>query len=143
MSAPPAVTGTDQPMPDARRWTPVSLGDDVPPPAGPYSPAVRAGPLLFVSGQVPRDPLTGELAAGNVAAQSRQVLANMCRVLEAAGARPEDVVSVTVYLTDENDWGEFNEVYRETFRPPYPARAVVGAQLRGILVEVSAIAYLG
>lgn len=143
MSAPTGATSMNQPTPDARRWTPVTLGDDVPAPAGPYSPAVRAGPFLFVSGQVPRDPRTGELATGNVTDQSRKVLANLCGVLEAAGARPEDVVSVTVYLTDENDWGAFNEVYRETFRPPYPTRAVVGAQLRGILVEVSAIAYLG
>lgn len=139
-----AGSDPNHPAPDdARRWTPVTLGDDVPPPAGPYSPAVRAGPFLFVSGQVPRDPRNGEMVKGNVSDQSRQVLANLCGVLEAAGARPTDVVSVTVYLTDENDWAEFNEVYRETFQPPYPTRAVVGAQLRGILVEVSAIAYLG
>lgn len=113
------------------------------PPAGPYSPAVRAGPFLFVSGQVPRDPRTGKPVTGNVTAESRQVLENLRGVLEAAGARLSDVVSVTVYLSDENDWAAFNEVYRETFQPPYPSRAVVGARLRGILVEVSAVAYLG
>lgn len=127
----------------SRRWTPVTLGESTPPPAGPYSPAVRAGPFLFVSGQVPRDPRTGQMPEGGIVEQSRQVMANLRAVLAAGGARPEDVVSVTVYLADEQDWGTFNEVYRETFQPPYPSRAVVGANLRGILVEVSAVAYLG
>lgn len=126
-----------------RRWTPVTLGDDVPPPAGPYSPVVRAGPFLFVSGQVPRDPRTGELAEGGVTGQARKVLGNLSAALHAAGASVEDVVQVTVYLADEQDWGAFNEVYREVFHPPYPTRTVVGARLRGILVEVNAVAYLG
>jgi 2-iminobutanoate/2-iminopropanoate deaminase len=123
-------------------WTPVALGPDVPPPKGAYSPGVRAGDLVFVSGQVPRDPRTGALVGGDdVAAQARQTLANVRGVLEAAGASLRDVVSVTVYLTDVDHWGAFDAVYRETFAPPYPARAVVGAALRGILVEVSAIAH--
>ena len=126
-----------------RSWTPVMLGGDVPPPKGAYSPGVRAGDLLFVSGQVPRDPRTGEVASGDVTEQTRQVLSNMKAVLEAAGATQEQVVSVTVYLQDENDWGAFDAVYREHFRPPFPTRAVVGASLRGILVEISAVAYLG
>lgn len=126
-----------------RRWRPVTLGPDVPPPAGAYSPGVRAGDLLFVSGQVPRDPRTGEIVGEDVVGQTRQVLRNLQAVLEAGGATLDDLVSVTVYLADENDWPTFNEVYRETMRPPYPTRAVVGAQLRGILVEVSAVAYLG
>lgn len=128
---------------DTRRWTPITLGPDVPPPAGAYSPGVRAGPFVFVSGQVPRDPRTGAMAEGGVAEQSRQVLRNVEAVLGAAGAGLSDVVSVTVYLADEKDWGTFNEVYRSVFTPPYPSRAVVGAQLRGILVEVSAVAYVG
>jgi 2-iminobutanoate/2-iminopropanoate deaminase len=122
-----------------RPWQPVTL-PDVPPPKGAYSPAVRVGDLIFVSGQVPRDVRTGELLGNDIRAQSRGVLANMRRVLEAAGASLDDVVSVTVYLADPEDWGAFNDVYRETFTPPYPARAVVGAGLRGILVEVSAVA---
>ena len=126
-----------------RSWQPVTLGGDVPPPKGAYSPGVRAGDLLFVSGQVPRDVRTGEIAPGGVAEQTRQVLANLRGVLEAAGATLEQVVAVTVYLQDESDWGAFDAVYREHFRPPFPTRAVVGASLRGILVEVSAIAYLG
>jgi len=125
---------------DARRWTPVTLGPDIPPPAGAYSPAVRAGGLIFVSGQVPRDPRTGEIVGSDVTAQARQVLANLRRVLEAAGASLADVVSVTVYLARTDDWGTFNEEYKRTFTAPYPTRAVVGAELRGILVEVSAVA---
>ena len=122
-------------------WTPVTLGADVPPPKGAYSPGVRAGDLVFVSGQVPRDPRTGELVGDDVAAQTRQVLANVRGVLEAAGASLRDVVAVTVWLTNVDDWGTFDAVYRETFAPPFPTRAVVGATLRGILVEVSAVAY--
>lgn len=127
----------------ARRWHPVTLGSDVPPPAGAYSPGVRAGDLLFVSGQVPKDPRSGEVVGDDVREQTRQVLRNLEGVLRAGGATLADVVSVTVYLQDEGDWGAFNEVYKTVFAPPYPTRAVVGADLRGILVEVSAIAHLG
>jgi 2-iminobutanoate/2-iminopropanoate deaminase len=123
-----------------RHWQPVTLGPDVPPPAGAYSPGVRAGNLLFVSGQVPRDPRTGAVVGDDVETQSRQVLANLEGVLRAGGATLADVVAVTVYLADEGDWGTFNEVYRATFQPPYPTRTVVGARLRGILVELSAVA---
>ena len=123
-----------------RAWQPVTLGEGYPAPKGAYSPVVRVGVLLFVSGQVPRDPMTGENVGGDVVAQTRRTLENLRMVLAAAGAGLTDVVSVTVYLADDNDWEAFNGVYRETFRPPYPARAVVGAGLRGMLVEVSAIA---
>ena len=124
-----------------RHWTPVTL-PDLPPPAGAYSPGVRAGNLFFVSGQVPRDPATGTLIGTTVAEQIRAVLANVERVLRTGGATLRDVVTVTVYLADENDWGTFDQIYRTVFAPPYPARAVVGAQLRGILVEISVTAYV-
>jgi 2-iminobutanoate/2-iminopropanoate deaminase len=123
-----------------RDWNPVSLPPDVPAPKGAYSPGARVGDLVFVSGQVPRDLRTGELVGDDIRAQSRGVLANLRRVLEAGGASLDDVVAVTVYLADVEDWGTFNEVYRETFSHPYPTRTVVGAQLRGILVEVNAVA---
>lgn len=130
------------PSSDARPWTPVVL-PELPPPAGAYSPGVRtangAG-LLFVSGQTPRDPATGAIVGTTVEEQTRITLANLERILRAGGASLTDVVSVTVYLADENDWGIFDRVYRTVFSPPYPARAVVGASLRGILVEISAIA---
>jgi 2-iminobutanoate/2-iminopropanoate deaminase len=125
-----------------RTWTPITL-PDLPPPAGAYSPAVRAGNLLFVSGQTPRDPATGEIVGTDVSEQTRITLANLERVLRAGGATLEHVVSVTVYLADENDWGTFDQIYRAAFRPPYPVRAVVGASLRGITVEISAVAWMG
>ena len=124
----------------SRHWQPVTLDDSLPRPAGAYSPGVRAGDLLFVSGQVPRDPATGEVVSGGIEAQTRRVLENVRLVLAAGGATLDDVVSVTVYLADVDHWGTFNEIYRSVFSPPYPSRTAVGAQLRGILVEVSAVA---
>lgn len=129
-------------MPDHRRWTPVSL-PDTPPPVGAYSRAVRAGDLLFVSGQLPRDPATGELMGDDIRSQSRAALANLERVLKAAGAGLDDVVSVSAYLAGIQHWNAFNEVYGETFSPPYPTRTTVAAELHGALVEISAVAYLG
>ena len=123
-----------------RDATPIYLRD-LPRPAGPYSPAVRAGDFVYVSGQVPRDPATGVLAGDDIATQARAVLANVRRVLESAGATTADVVSVIVYLVNVDDWGAFNEVYKEFFTEPYPSRTAVGCELRGILVEVSCVAY--
>ena len=122
-------------------WTPVHLPPDVPAPKGPYSPAVRAGDFIYVSGQVPRDPRNGELIGDDVATQTRQTLSNLQRVLEQAGGSMADVVSVTVYLAHADDWGAMNEVYSKVFRQPFPSRTTVGAELRGILVEISAVAY--
>jgi 2-iminobutanoate/2-iminopropanoate deaminase len=124
-----------------RTWTPIHL-PDLPAPAGAYSPGVRAGNLLFVSGQTPRDPATGQIIGETVEEQTRVTLANLERIVRLGGATLADLVSVTVYLADDNDWGRFNEVYKAAMSPPYPTRAVVGAQLRGILVEISAIAYV-
>ena len=124
-----------------RHWSPVTL-PDLPPPAGAYSPGVRAGNLFFVSGQTPRDPATGEIVGTTVSEQIRVVLTNVERILRTGGASLHDVVAVTVYLADESDWGTFDQIYRTVFSPPYPARAVVGAQLRGILVEIAVTAYV-
>lgn len=126
-----------------RQWQPVLLGGDVPPPAGAYSPAVRAGPFVFVSGQVPRDPASGQLVGDDVESQTRQVVKNVERALQAAGAELSDVVSVIVYLADIDDWGRFNSVYKELMPQPYPTRTALGASLRGIFVEMSAVAYVG
>jgi 2-iminobutanoate/2-iminopropanoate deaminase len=126
-----------------RQWQPVRLGDDVPPPAGAYSPVARAGGFVFVSGQVPRDPATGKLVGDDVEGQTKQVVANVERALRAAGAELSDVVSVIVYLADVDDWGRFNEVYKTLMPQPYPTRTALGANLRGILVEMSAVAFVG
>jgi 2-iminobutanoate/2-iminopropanoate deaminase len=125
-----------------RAWTPVAL-PDLPPPAGAYSPGVRAGNLFFVSGQTPRDPATGHIVGTTIEEQTRVTLANVERVLASGGASLAQVVSVTVYLADENDWGVFDGVYRSVFSAPFPTRAVVGASLRGILVEISVVAFTG
>ncbi|HKG93517.1 MAG TPA: Rid family hydrolase [Gemmatimonadaceae bacterium] len=130
-------------MPSERSWQPAPAPKELPAPAGAYSPAIRAGDFVFVSGQVPKNPATGELEGDDIRAQTRRVLEKLRLTLEAAGASLDDIVSITAYLQDENDWGAFNEVYGATFRPPYPTRTTVGAGLRGVLVEVSAVAYVG
>jgi 2-iminobutanoate/2-iminopropanoate deaminase len=92
---------------------------------GPYSPAVRAGQLLFVSGQVPLDPVTGQMVPGDVAAQARRVLDNLGALLRAANRSFADVVRTTIFLADMNDFAAVNEVYGQYFSEPYPARATV------------------
>jgi 2-iminobutanoate/2-iminopropanoate deaminase len=92
---------------------------------GPYSQAVRAGSLLFVSGQIPIDPLTGSLVEGDIAAQTRRVLQNVGAILEAAGASFGHVVRTTVFLADMNDFAAMNDVYASCFTSPAPARATV------------------
>ncbi len=126
-----------------RQWQPGQPSSDMPAPAGAYSPAVRAGDFVFVSGQIPKDPATGQLAGTDVESQTRQVVRNVERALASAGAALSDVVSVTVYLADIGDWGKFNTVYKEIMTQPYPTRTALGADLRDILVEMSAIAYVG
>ena len=98
---------------------------DAPKAIGPYSQAVRAGQLLFVSGQVPLDPATGQIVAGDVAAQTRRVFDNLGAVLKAGGRSFADVVRTTVFLADMNDFAAVNEVYGQYFSEPYPARATV------------------
>jgi 2-iminobutanoate/2-iminopropanoate deaminase len=126
-----------------RQWQPVLFGGNVSPPVGAYSPAVKAGGFVFVSGQIPRDPVSGELVGDDVESQTRQVIRNIERALESAGASLSDVVSMVVYLADVDDWGRFNTVYKELMSPPYPTRTAIGANLRGITIEISAVAYVG
>jgi len=98
---------------------------DAPKAIGPYSQAVRAGDLLFVSGQVPLDPATGQIVDGDIAAQTRRVFTNLAAVLAAGGRSFADVVRTTVFLADMNDFAAVNEVYGQYFSEPYPARATV------------------
>jgi 2-iminobutanoate/2-iminopropanoate deaminase len=109
---------------------------------GPYSPAIRAGQLLFVSGQVPLDPATGSMITGGIADQTRRVLDNIGELLLAAGRSFGDVARTTVFLADMNDFAVMNEVYGEYFTEPYPARATVQvARLpKDAKVEIDAIA---
>jgi 2-iminobutanoate/2-iminopropanoate deaminase len=126
-----------------RQWQPVQLGSDVPSPAGAYSPAARAGGFLFLSGQVPRDPVSGEMVGDDIESQTTQVMANVKRALESAGATLSDIVSVTVYLADDDDWARFNATYKALMPTPYPTRTAVGAGLRDFLIEVTVVAYVG
>jgi 2-iminobutanoate/2-iminopropanoate deaminase len=109
---------------------------------GPYSQAVRAGQLLFVSGQIPLDPATGSIVEGDVGVQARRVMDNLAAVLEAAGLSFAAVVRTTVFLADMNDFATVNGIYGEYFSEPYPARATVQvARLpRDVRVEIDLIA---
>jgi 2-iminobutanoate/2-iminopropanoate deaminase len=114
------------------------------PPIGPYSPALRVGKFLFLSGQIALDPATGQVIDGDVGAQARRVLQNMGELLTAGGARFGDVVRTTIFLADMNDFAAVNEVYASFFAEPYPARATVQvARLpRDVRVEIDAIAVI-
>ncbi len=109
---------------------------------GPYSPALRAGQLLFLSGQVPLDPATGSLVDGDIAAQTRQVLRNIGTLLAAAGLTHDAVVRTTVFLADMGDFAEMNGAYAEFFAEPYPARSTVQAARlpRDARIEIDVIA---
>lgn len=111
---------------------------------GPYSQAIRAGSLLFVSGQIPIDPATGQMVGGDIAAQTRRVFQNLQAILEAAGASLDAVVRSTVYLADMNDFAAMNEVYGTFFSAPAPARATVQAARlpKDARVEIDVIASL-
>lgn len=111
---------------------------------GPYSQAIRAGTLLFLSGQIPLDPATGNLVEGGIEAQTRQVFKNIEEILKAAGASFDAVVSATVYLADMNEFAKVNEIYATYFSSPAPARATVQvARLpRDCRVEIQVIASL-
>lgn len=111
---------------------------------GPYSQAVRAGNLLFVSGQIPLDPASGQLAATDVEGQTKRVLENMRAILKAGQTDFKDVVKTTIFLKDMNDFQKVNEVYGQFFAPPYPARATVEvARLpRDVRVEIECIAHV-
>jgi len=109
---------------------------------GPYSHAVEAAGLLFLSGQTPIDPQTGRLVVGTIREQTAQCLTNLFQVLETAGLAPDDVVNVQIYLTDMNDFAAMNEVYASRFTRPYPARTTIGvASLPlGAAVEIGLVA---
>jgi 2-iminobutanoate/2-iminopropanoate deaminase len=118
--------------------------DKAPAAIGPYSQAVRMGNLLFCSGQIPLDPATGELVTGDVAAQTRQVFANLGAVLSEAGAGFEHVARTTVYLADMSDFAAMNAVYATFFSAPAPARSTIQAAglPRNARVEIDVIAVL-
>jgi 2-iminobutanoate/2-iminopropanoate deaminase len=116
-----------------------------PEPKGPYSPAVVVGDLVFVSGQGPADAKTGEIVRGEISEQMKTTVENIRIILEGAGSSLENVVKVTVYLSDMDKFGEMNELYKEYFGPVYPARTTIqaGRLPLDIDIEIDVIAHRG
>jgi 2-iminobutanoate/2-iminopropanoate deaminase len=116
--------------------------DDAPKPVGPYSQAVRTGNLVFVAGQGPTNPKTGQREGSSIQAETKQVLENVKAILEAAGSSLDRVVKTTCYLVDMNDFAAFNGVYAEYFTSEPPARTTIQAARlpMDIRVEIEAIA---
>src|SRR5580704_2418536 len=115
---------------------------DAPAAIGPYAQAVRAGDFIFVSGQIPLDPASGELVRGDAAVQAERVMLNLGAVLAAAGCTFADVVRTTIYLVDLKDFQHVNSIYARSFDQAFPARATVqvAALPRGAAVEIDAVA---
>jgi 2-iminobutanoate/2-iminopropanoate deaminase len=122
----------------------VITAPDAPKAMGAYSPAIKAGNLLFVSGQIPIDPATGALVEGNITVQTEQVMKNLGALLRAAGAGFEHVVRTTVFLADMSEFAAMNDVYSRHIADPPPARATVQVVRlpRDVKIEVDAIAVL-
>ncbi|HTE18455.1 MAG TPA: Rid family detoxifying hydrolase [Armatimonadota bacterium] len=121
----------------------VVSSDNLPKPAGPYSPGIIAGDFVYVSGQGPSDPATGQMVTDSVQAETRQVLRNVQAILEAAGTSLANVVKCNVYLADRRDFAAMNEAYREFFPSEPPARTTVEAHPPvDIRVEIDCVAYI-
>ncbi len=118
--------------------------DNAPSAIGTYSQAMQSGNLIFMSGQIPLDPATMEIVDGNFTVRAHRVFQNLRAVAEAAGGNLDQVVKVTIFLTDLNDFAEVNSVMSEYFTEPYPARAAVGvASLpKGVDIEAEAVLVL-
>jgi len=115
--------------------------ENAPQAIGPYSQAVKAGGLMFISGQIPLNPETGDLVSGSIEDEANQVLQNIKSICEAAGHGMEDIVKITIFLTDLGNFATVNDVMKKHFSEPYPARATVeisGLPL-GVNVEIEAI----
>ena len=112
---------------------------------GPYSPALKAGNLLFLSGSIPLDPVTGQVVDGGISQQSRRVMDNIKALLAAAGADFSQVVRTTVYLVDLGEFAAMNEIYASYFTAPFPARSTVQVVRlpKDVRVEIDVIAVLG
>ncbi len=112
---------------------------------GPYSPALKAGNLLFLSGSIPLDPVSGQLVDGGITEQTTRVMENIKALLEAAGADFNQVVRTTVFMVDLGEFAAMNEIYASYFSAPYPARSTVQVVKlpRDVRVEIDVIAVLG
>lgn len=112
---------------------------------GPYSPALKVGNLLFLSGSIPLDPVSGQLVPGGIVEQTTQVLENIKSLLEAAGAGFHHVARTTVFMVDLGEFAQMNEIYAKYFTAPYPARSTVQVVKlpKDVRVEIDVIAVLG
>jgi 2-iminobutanoate/2-iminopropanoate deaminase len=112
---------------------------------GPYSPALKIGNLLFLSGSIPLDPISGQLVSGGIVEQTTRVMENIKTLLEAAGASFNNVARTTVFMVDLAEFGSMNDVYSKYFTAPYPARSTVQVVKlpRDVRVEIDVIAVLG
>jgi 2-iminobutanoate/2-iminopropanoate deaminase len=113
-----------------------------PKPIGPYSQAVRAGDLLFISGQIPAIPATGEIARDDIEVQTKQVMENIGAILKAAGLDFRNIVKTTVFMKDLKEFGKFNEIYGTYYKGDFPARATVEVSNlpKGVRIEIEAVA---
>ncbi len=111
---------------------------------GPYSQAVKTGNLLFVSGQMPVDPETGEVVKGNATAKAAQCMKNVLAILAQAGLTADNIIKTTIFLTDMNDFGQVNEAYADFFKENYPARSCVEVSRlpKDVSVEIEVVASL-
>ena len=118
---------------------------DAPEAIGTYSQAIKIGQMVFISGQIPLEPGTMNIVDEDIRAQTHQVFNNLAAVAREGGGNLDDVVKLTVFLTDLDHFGVVNEVMAEHFNPPYPARAAVGvaALPKGVPIEIDAIVHLG
>jgi 2-iminobutanoate/2-iminopropanoate deaminase len=119
------------------------LTANAPKPIGPYSQAIDTGEFVFISGQIPLDPMTGNIVGDEIAGQAEAALNNLRAVLSAAGLAFDNLVKTTVFLCDMNDFSLFNKVYKDILGSAAPARSVVGVSAlpRGVLVEIEAVAW--
>ena len=109
---------------------------------GPYSQGIKVGDLVYTSGQIPIDPVTGNFVEGGIKEQTRQSLTNVQAILKEAGLTMENVVKTTVFMADMNDFADMNAVYADFFTEPYPARSAVAVKTlpKGALVEIEVVA---
>jgi reactive intermediate/imine deaminase len=122
----------------------IIASENAPAAIGPYSQAVRVGQTVYLSGQIPLDPVTGEMVGDEFGTQARRVFDNLAAVVAAAGGSFASIVKLTIYLTDLGRFAEVNEIMVGYFREPYPARAAIGvaALPRGAAIEIDAIMVL-
>jgi len=121
----------------------VVRGPDVPASHLPFSPAIKAGGFVFVSGQASVDPKTGDIISDTFENEFRRTMDNLQRILAAAGASLKQVVQVRSYVKDAKDLPEYNRLYREFFKEPYPARTTITNCLGKVLFEIDVVAYVG